>query len=1036
MNMVLALLPLITLTPSGDPVAQRLSGIVIEAETMELQGGWKAVRVGAGNLLVDQLGSSHISGERLALLPADQNGQATIKVRIPHAGAYVVWVRHEHATGCDASFTVQINQAGKGLACQAGGRLNPAFGPGDTTPSRRRDNPQGMDGLVEERFETQVLEAGEATIVLEGKQLTGSQGTVAPRLVDAIVLTDDLTDSWRPRLSRQTPLYPILDLMRDLAGARWEARFRHATDSLGTFTANHHYNRAPYGASEGILSRDLAPNTWSKWAPLVQQDTCHASMTTFTGPTGGFEVELRPAGSAATTGATSISGNKTARVFIPPYPTQDDAPMTPEEALARIFKILDASPAPGQKPRTTLCLGEHLPVWADGTYGALYAELSMRLFGREMSDSARAKAILALREAGQKPVPDQVLGGGPDGGRAITITKVRQDLKRQGLADATVWYDLGEDTTPASWITPFLDSEVDRERAAGNRTTAPKVLNRLWIDWLEANRGDVPNREYWMGAWGTFDRLRMHPDSSSDAARAAPKLYVDSLIFYEELLLKQVRQTSSWLRLQLGKDTHVGFTTNPGPLYFPTIASIVQPARSGAINFVRTGDGFWRSSQAGPLINGYVTEHATLGLRNQPMGVVRPFNLAQDPGNTDDDFVRSAVSHLAHGATRLDFGGIGLDETFAENHIDHRSATRFRAIRDVTHAIGMVDDLLPSARPVASPVALLVSESTERWDLSGIAKDGGERGWASAEYRKTRMTHHLERLGLYTSLVHQGRSPDLMLESDCTVEKLKNIKLLLLVGDCLPAALAERLAGWVREGGVLMATAGAGRFDPYRKSHTAFDKLLGLKGRLTTEQDTFALPRRGLAQLATLDAIAGPGWLMPVLACHERLEPEDDTLVVARFQGDDSPAVCARPLGRGRVFTVAAYPGMACLWTAMQPASVPDRGPSSHRLPALYDPGAMAVVAEALKAASISPEVWVADQLIDARVLASEKGLIIPLANYGKARTERTEVTLRLPRKVTKATSAWAGPVPLRQEGDATVVVLPSLGVADIIRVE
>jgi hypothetical protein len=112
MNMVLALLPLITLTASGDPIAQRLSGIVIEAETMELQGGWKAVRAGAGNLLVDQLGSSHISGERLALLPADQNGQATIKVRIPHAGAYVVWVRHEHATGCDASFTVQINQAG------------------------------------------------------------------------------------------------------------------------------------------------------------------------------------------------------------------------------------------------------------------------------------------------------------------------------------------------------------------------------------------------------------------------------------------------------------------------------------------------------------------------------------------------------------------------------------------------------------------------------------------------------------------------------------------------------------------------------------------------------------------------------------------------------------------------------------------------------------------------------------------------------------------------------------------------------------
>lgn len=1036
MDMVLALSSLITLTSSGEPVGRPSSGLVIEAETMNLQVGWKSVRVGAGNLLVDQIGSSHISGERLALLPADQKGKATTKVRIPHAGVYVMWVRHEQAEGCDASFTVQIIQNTKNRVYMAGGRMNPAYGPGDTTPSRRRDTPQVMDGLVEERFETQALEAGEATIVLEGLPLDGAAGTVAPRVIDAIVLTDDLTDGWRARLSRQTPLYPILDLIRDLAGARWEARFRHATDSLATITANHHYNRAPYGASEGILSRDLAPGVWSTWAPLVQQDTCHSGMTTFTGPSGGFEIELRPVGTTPPAKTTLLKGNKTARIYLPPYPDQGDWPVTPEEALAGIFKVLDASPAPGRKPRAPLCLGEHLPVWVEGNYGAQYAELHMRLFGGEMTDSARAKAMTTLREAGQKPAPEQILGGGPDGGRAITITRIRQDLKRQGLADATVWYDLGEDTTPASWINPFLESEVDRERAAGNRTTVPKVLNRLWIDWLEANRGDVPNREYWMGAWGTFDRLRMHPDSSSDAARTAPRLYVDSLLFYEELSLKQARQTSAWLRLQLGKDTHTGFTVNPGPLYFPTIASIVRPARSGAINFVRTGDGFWRSSQAGPLVNGYITEHAMLGLRDQPKSTVRPLNLAQDPGNTDDNFIRSAVSHLAHGATRLDFGGIGLDETFAENHIDHRSATRFRAIRDVTHAIGLVDDLLPVARPVASPVAMLVSESTERWDLAGIAKDGGERDWTRAEFRKTRMTHHLERLGLYTALVHQGRSPDLLLESDCTPARLKNVKLLILVGDCLPASLAEQLAGWVREGGVLLATAGTGRFDTYRKAHTAFDKLLGLKGRLTTEQDVFALPRRGLAHLATLDAIAGPGWLMPVLACHERLEPEGDTLVVARFQGDDSPAVCVKPLGRGRVFTVAAYPGVATLWTAMQPAAAPDRGPSSHRLPALYDPGAMTLVAEALKAASINAEVWIADQLIDARVLAADKGLVVPLANYGKGRTDRTEVNLRLPRRISKATSAWAGEVPVRLEGDTTIVVLPELGVADILRLE
>ena len=69
----------------------------------------------------------------------------------------------------------------------------------------------------------------------------------------------------------------------------------------------------------------------------------------------------------------------------------------------------------------------------------------------------------------------------------------------------------------------------------------------------------------------------------------------------------------------------------------------------------------------------------------------------------------------------LDFFGVGLNESFTENHIDHRARSRFRAVRDVTHAVGFVEDLLPASRPVRSEVALLVSESTERWDNAGIA---------------------------------------------------------------------------------------------------------------------------------------------------------------------------------------------------------------------------------------------------------------------------------------------------------------------------
>src|SRR5262249_61562557 len=106
-----------------------------------------------------------------------------------------------------------------------------------------------------------------------------------------------------------------------------------------------------------------------------------------------------------------------------------------------------------------------------------------------------------------------------------------------------------------------------------------------------------------------------------------------------------------------------------------------------------------------------------------PKAVLRQYNMPHSPGNTDASFLRSVFSHLAHGATMLDFFGIGLNETFTENYIDFRDKDRFRALRDVTHLVGFVEDLLPGSKVKPSKVALLVSESTERWDHAGTATD-------------------------------------------------------------------------------------------------------------------------------------------------------------------------------------------------------------------------------------------------------------------------------------------------------------------------
>ena len=92
-----------------------------------------------------------------------------------------------------------------------------------------------------------------------------------------------------------------------------------------------------------------------------------------------------------------------------------------------------------------------------------------------------------------------------------------------------------------------------------------------------------------------------------------------------------------------------------------------------------------------------------------------------------------------------------MNDTFTENNIDHRDLARFAALRDVTHAVGFVEDLLPDSRAVPTGVGLLVSESTERWDMAGIATDQAGHAHFGQDFRKTRLNSHIERLGLYTA---------------------------------------------------------------------------------------------------------------------------------------------------------------------------------------------------------------------------------------------------------------------------------------------
>ncbi len=195
------------------------------------------------------------------------------------------------------------------------------------------------------------------------------------------------------------------------------------------------------------------------------------------------------------------------------------------------------------------------------------------------------------------------------------------------------------------------------------------------------------------------------------------------------------------------------------------------------------------------------------------------------------------------------------------------------------------------------------------------------------------------------------------MEEDVSAKGLKDYKVLVVVGDCLPPSLAPAIETWVRQGGVVLATANAGRYDAYRTPTPVFEKLFGLQTRHSEERTPFFRPRQELPFLQPFDQIGCPGGTMPQLATLERIEPVKDATVLARFKDGKGPAVVARQLGKGRVFYVAALPGVAYLWSALQPPAVPDRGPGTHSIPTEFNSGARALLQLVLKAAHVQPSI-------------------------------------------------------------------------------
>ncbi len=1074
-------------TPSEPPPPK---GVAIEAEDFKPVGeGWKVIKNGEGNYMVDIVGFNHISGERVLSAPSKaKDAKAVATVQIPEDGDYRVWSRYETPTGTEERFRVEIRQEGK-LAGSAvmGEKDAPKYWYSGRSASRdgfepvgQYDASWGSEGLAEQGFDVKGLKAGPAEITLVA---VDQPELAANRNVDLLFLTRDLKDGWRTRFPTN-PVYPILDAAMECFPPRYYLRLTspQAMNAAVTYSLN----RVPWGRTEATVP--LEANKPSAWIPLRNQDVSHFNTVVISGSQPGLDIKVELAGSATGTPLLRAldwkdPANNVLHIGLPPYPGKykGEQIITAEEQYKDIVEFLKPGASKvGREPTVPLAWSGQLPVWEKGREadaGAeVYHDVGMRVFGGYMQPPTLPDEPLQVAR-------ERFAKWGLTPGRTIALGQYRWMPTTENIAatkkaaeDAKVLpllqrFDYGDEIGFAEWLALFMpdqfkkvDNDAGRKLAdewTKNNTAEWKksfpvwqmgIYNKVEFDTLafDAKTAET-NAQWYVESVNYYQEMRLGealqshfadwqkqhrgkvnfqvPNSSAKTSETNAMLFVDSTQFYEDSSIAKVAEMAKDIPKALGTEVLYGANVACHPFYYPEIPKYIKWFRRGAANFGRHSEYFWEVGQPGPLVNGYIADHFRSGMRDNPKALFLQYTMPHSPGNSDQSFRRSAFTHLAHGARGLDYFGIGVNYTFSENHIDFRDKGRYAAIRDINRSMALIEDILPESHVEPSQVAMIMSDSTERWDLAGIASDKTVLNVFGPDYKKTRLCYHTDRLGIYYTLVHGSRPPDMLIEEDVIAGKLKDYKVAYWVGDCADPKMIKPLEEWVKAGGHLVATAGALRCNAYKQPVPEGLALLGLKSGKLDEKQTFFRMQIEMPRMTPLDTIGN----MPVFSVVDHVEAGPDANIIFKFKSG-GPAVVERTLGKGKITFIAALPGVTYLWSAHQPAQPPPRGVWSHAPWTNFNADAGALILAPAKA--VTSQVEAEGGLIDARLLKSPKGYAVPLANYSVDTQKPVTLTIRGVKGIKKITSASQGELKMEKAPDDAVKVTYSTGFGDILRVD
>ncbi len=952
-----------------EPVSPRPDGhIICEAEEFRVdRPGWQPQRWGA-NYYAATFANTFLSRKAFLGAPAQcRRTVATVNVKISKPGKYLALVRYEAAYRFETQFTLKIQQAGKTV-------LNRLYGARDNLKIwafRQKLKKEhawywgAVENVVWEGHNAYVqLEPGLAKLsLIAGKQKEPG----AKRNVDVVMLTMDETQV-KNRIEKEN--YLPLDGMLTQAGDVW-MRVRNQADSPVTVSVGSGREHSPYwvhirnwGARKTATAIAGQTSGWVEVGSLL--DSLNDGQW-------GANAKGKDLDYVLQFGLKTAAGKIDQIAEFPSRADKLDLAYHGDTRYSRLvrdssqvlYDLLDylrKQPKRGRLPKRTLIYGYTFDVRGrNAKYQAAVKEFTdMFALSHGRSGATGPRGYIDVRSVGTDKLAEH-------------CRKLGADAKN--IASVSLGDEIGL-ARPGAQANPGFRNWLKTQKVKPN-----DLLPGIGNDWNKI-------------AYNVKDKSK-------------PGLYYWSKRYEYHYGIMAIKMRTDILRRHL---PNAGIGANFSPHHGGAVHGYLGEVHKWVTLFRKQGmtmpwseDYIWQLPMGTPQMNFINLDLSRAGLRHKPEAKIHYYVMPHWPGNTPRMWRRQFYGDVGHGMKIVNlFEFRPVQAAYTENHVS--LPEMYLTVRTAFREMGLFEDIMQDGRVRPATTGLWFSETADIW--------GDNYGSFAAAKR-----------ALYIAIRHQQIPLDFVVEEDALDGTLKQYKTLYLTDKHVSRAASRAIAKWVKAGGILFATAGAGMWDELDQPNRIMRLLCGIdqigldvpKGKQVgfIKQDLpFVEP---IARVTVQGGATWPIERAELLTCHAIGVRSRIILkgaeVLGTFQGR-APAITGKKSGKGTAYYCAFLPGLAYFAPAI-PLRPVDRGSTddamAHFIPTAFDRTAAYLIA--MPAGGSQLPVVCSEPLVEATVIESKHGTLIPLVNWSKGPVKDLTVTVNLKVPTRKAVLASGGKV-------------------------